>query len=147
MKIVLDTNCLIQSLPKQSRYHAVWQSFVEGKNKLCVTNEIIDEYLEILQRLFDFEMAELTVKTILNSPFVQKVTPYYNFPLIAADPDDNKFVDCAISAGARYLVTNDRHFDVLKKTPFPHVEVIALRDFHQLLGGQAINTNTNKNEN
>ncbi|MBR1468543.1 MAG: putative toxin-antitoxin system toxin component, PIN family [Prevotella sp.] len=134
MKIVLDTNCLIQSLPMQSRYHAVWQSFVEGRNTLCVSNEIIEEYLEILQRLFDFETAELTVKTILNSPFVEMITPYYRFHLIEADPDDNKFVDCAFSAGARYIVTNDRHYEVLRRIPFPHIDIIALHDFHQLLG-------------
>ena len=49
--------------------------------------------------------------------------------MIKADPDDNKFVDCAIAAGARYVVTNDRHYDVLRQTPFPYVDVISLDDF------------------
>ena len=62
-KLVLDTNCLIQSIPQRSRYH--------GKNKLCVSNEILEEYIEILQRLTDNETAEYVVKTILNSPFVE----------------------------------------------------------------------------
>lgn len=43
-KLVLDTNCLIQSIPQRSRYHVLWQSFVDGKNKLCVSNEILEEY-------------------------------------------------------------------------------------------------------
>ena len=57
-KLVLDTNCLIQSIPQRSRYHVLWQSFVDGKNKLCVSNEILEEYIEILQRLTDNETAE-----------------------------------------------------------------------------------------
>ena len=65
-KLVLDTNCLIQSIPQRSRYHVLWQSFVDGKNKLCVSNEILEEYIEILQRLTDNETAEYVVKTILN---------------------------------------------------------------------------------
>ena len=73
------------------------------------------------------------VKTIVNSPFVELITPYYHFQMIQADPDDNKFVDCAIAAGARYVVTNDHHFDVLRQTPFPYVDVIALAEFAELL--------------
>lgn len=80
----------------------MWQSFVDGKNKLCVSNEILEEYIEILQRLTDNETAEYVVKTILNSPFVELITPFYHFNLITVDPDDNKFVDCAISANAHY---------------------------------------------
>lgn len=133
MKIVLDTNSLIQSIPSQSRYHAVWESLVKGEHVLCVSNEILEEYLEILQRLTDYETAELIVKTIVNSPFVEFITPYYHFQMIQADPDDNKFVDCAIAAGARYVVTNDHHFDVLRQTPFPYVDVITLAEFAELL--------------
>ena len=121
------------SVPRQSRYNSVWQSLVDGENVLCVTNEILEEYVEILQRLTDYETAELIVKTIVNSPFVELVTPYYHFQMIKADPDDNKFVDCAIAAGARYVVTNDRHYDVLRQTPFPYVDVISLADFAELL--------------
>ena len=133
MKIVLDTNCLIQSVPRQSRYHIVWESLVKGEHVLCVSNEILEEYLEILQRLTDYETAELIVKTIVNSPFVELITPYYHFQMIQADPDDNKFVDCAIAAGARYVVTNDHHFDILRQTSFPYVDVIALADFAEQL--------------
>ena len=81
MKIVLDTNSLIQSVPRQSRYHIVWESLVKGEHVLCVSNEILEEYLEILQRLTDYETAELIVKTIVNSPFVELITPYYHLIL------------------------------------------------------------------
>jgi len=79
---------------------------VDGKNKLCVSNEILEEYIEILQRLTDNETAEYVVKTILNSPFVELITPFYHFNLITVDPDDNKFVDCAISVSSQKLAHN-----------------------------------------
>ena len=128
-KLVLDTNCLIQSIPQRSRYHVLWQSFVDGKNKLCVSNEILEEYIEILQRLTDNETAEYVVKTILNSPFVELITPFYHFNPITVDPDDNKFVDCAISANAHHIVTNDHHYDVLKDIDFPKVNVVNIQQF------------------
>lgn len=44
-KIVLDTNCLLMSLPRISPYRKIWDDFLKGKLTLCVTNEIIEEYL------------------------------------------------------------------------------------------------------
>ena len=133
MRIVLDTNCLIQIISPHSEYYDVWRSLTGGKNVLCISNEIIEEYVEILERLFNHQFAETVVKTIVNSPFVEFVTPYYNFQLIKSDPDDNKFVDCAIAANARYIVSNDHHYDVLRHTTFPKVDVINLDDFMKLL--------------
>ncbi|MBQ9363771.1 MAG: putative toxin-antitoxin system toxin component, PIN family [Bacteroidaceae bacterium] len=133
MRIVLDTNALIQSIPPKSRYHAVWRSFLDGTNTLCVSNEILEEYTEILQKLTDVETAELVASTIINSPFVEFITPFYHFEMIQADPDDNKFVDCAIAGHARFIVTNDRHYNILKNIPYPKVEVISLQDFLLLI--------------
>ena len=81
-----------------------------------------------------FSAAEYVIKTILNSQFTQVITPYYKFHLIEADKDDNKFVDCAIAAQAKCIVTNDHHYDVLKSIPFPKVEIVGLVDFMEILG-------------
>ena len=54
---------------------------------------------------------------------------------ITADPDDNKFVDCAIQANARYIVTNDHHYDILRQIDFPKVEIIKLMDFLLMIHG------------
>lgn len=127
-RIVLDTNGLIQILPQRSKYHRIWESFVEGENVLCVSTEILNEYLEIMQKLINLEVAEYVIKTIINSSFVQFVDPYYHFELIEADPDDNKFVDCAVASNAKFVVTEDSHFDILKRIDFPKIEVIDLDD-------------------
>lgn len=100
---------------------------------MCISNEILGEYTEILQRLFNYELAEYVVKTIVNNPYVELATPYYNFNLINSDPDDNKFVDCCIAANAKYIVTNDHHYDVLRNIPFPRVETIRIDKFAKML--------------
>ena len=102
---------------------------MKGENILCVSNDILDEYLEVLLRFFDEEYSFLVINTIVNNRNTKFITPYFRFNLIAADPDDNKFVDCAVTAGAKYIVTNDKHFDVLKNIDFPKVEIINLIDF------------------
>ena len=93
-RIVLDTNCLLQSLPSESPYHRIWESVLEGQISLCVNNEILDEYEEIYD-----------------------------------DPDDNKFVDCAVAAQAEYIVTNDKHFNVLNNLPWPKLVVLNIKEF------------------
>lgn len=133
MRIVLDTNSLIQSIPPASPFRKVWDSIESGENILCVTNEIIDEYAEVLYRLASPKVAADIITTIIDSRYVEFVTPYYHFNLITVDPDDNKFVDCAIAANARYIVTNDHHYDVLRKIQFPIVDIMALKDFLNLL--------------
>ena len=44
MKIVLDTNCLVNVIMPGSFNNDVWRAFREGKYVLCVTNEILYEY-------------------------------------------------------------------------------------------------------
>ena len=133
MRIVLDTNRLIQSISPKSTYHEVWQSVLTGRNVLCVSNEILEEYAEILNRLAGKKTADLVLNSIIECKNVVFLTPYYHFNLISADPDDNKFVDCAIQANARYIVTNDHHYDVLRQIEFPKVGIIKLIDFLQMI--------------
>ncbi len=57
------------------------------------------------------------------------VTPYYKLHLIHADEDDNKFVDCAFSAGGSCIVSNDAHFKTLNEIKFPRIFVVNIKDF------------------
>ena len=58
--IVLDTNCLILSLPEKSPYHQVWRSFLQGDYTLCVSNEIMDEYMPRLLAVFGVKILPTT---------------------------------------------------------------------------------------
>lgn len=129
MNIVLDTNCLIMAISAQNEYYQVWQDFLDGKYTMCITNEIIDEYSEVLARNISPLISEFIVSAIINRRNVKKIYPSFAFHLIEADPDDNKFVDCAIIANAKYIVTQDHHFDVLKNIDFPKVDVVNIQTF------------------
>ncbi len=128
-RVVLDTNCLLASISRRSRRHRVWQSFVAGDYDLCVTTEILAEYEEIIGRLVSPFAANLVIEAILRAPNTVRIEASFRFGLITADPDDNKFVDCAIVANAEYIVSNDSHFDVLATISFPHVFVLKLDEF------------------
>ena len=135
MNIVLDTNCLLMSLSRRSAYYPVWREFVDGNYTLCVTNEILAEYEEILTQKVGPEIASNVITAILDLPNTKMVQVYYHLRLITADPDDDKFVDCAFKANARYIVTEDRHYDILKQTPFPYIDVVGIDEFIKVLQG------------
>ena len=100
---------------------------------LCVSNEILNEYQEIIAEKASAIVASNVILTIVKSPYTLFFSPEYHFNLITSDVDDNKFVDCAIQAGAEYIVTEDHHFDVLKQIDFPKVSVIGLTEFSNRL--------------
>ncbi len=134
MKVVLDTNCLLQIVFPRSSYKEVWDAFLAQEYTICLTSEIMLEYREILERRFgSAQFAEEVMELIDILPNVERVTPAYRFNLITADPDDNKFVDCAITAGATYIVSNDHHFDELKKYDFPKIDVRRLSEFLSII--------------
>ena len=64
---------------------------------------------------------------------IPKITPYYKLQLIQADADDNKFVDCAFSADASCIVSNDAHFKVLDEIDFPKIVVLRITEFIEYL--------------
>jgi len=129
--VVIDTNCLLQIIARKSPYRPIWDAFLKGRYELCVSNEILDEYQEILGQQITPTIAENIVLLILNQENVRLVDPHFRMGLITADPDDNKFVDCAFAAGADYLVSEDSHFNVLRKTPFPLLNLVTLDEFMQ----------------
>ena len=124
--VVLDTNCLIQALPSKSLYHKIWEDFLEGKYILCVSNEILNEYEEIITRYSSPQVAKNVVDAIAHSPHTLYKESFFKFRLITQDPDDNKFVDCALASNAEYIVSEETHFKCLEQIPFPKLTVIDL---------------------
>ncbi|MCL2247006.1 MAG: putative toxin-antitoxin system toxin component, PIN family [Lentimicrobiaceae bacterium] len=133
MKIVLDTNCLLPAIFEDSPHYWIWEAFENGGLTLCCSTEILEEYGELLARFYSVEISESVINTITNAYNFSPTTPYYKWNLISADPDDNKFVDCALNGGADYIVTNDKHFNVLKEMDFPYVQVVSSEEFRQIL--------------
>jgi uncharacterized protein len=136
MRIVLDTNVLFAAISSRTEYFAIWEALQIGKYELCVSTDILNEYEEKLQEFFRPGVAENTLTFMMRSPDVFQISNHFFWNHITNDPDDNKFVDCAITANADFIVTNDKHFRVLKKIQFPTVPVISADDFVEILTGK-----------
>ncbi len=134
MNIVLDSNVLLQVAFTQKPLRIVWDKLLSGAYTLCVTEDILYEYQEkVIDCFHNEQLANLLINTLLNCEYIKRVETFFRYNYIQTDKDDNKFVDCALACNARYIVTEDKHFDVLKNLPFPRVDVISLHEFVAIL--------------
>lgn len=132
MRIVIDTNILLASIGSSAPYRWLLDAVLAGHCCLLVTTEILLEYGEIIGNRTRPLIAHNIVQSLLNTPFTERITVYYRWNLITSDPDDNKFIDCAVGGDADYLITHDKDFAVLKEISFPHVQSISPEDFRSI---------------
>ena len=136
MKVIIDTNCLIASIPPKNPEYWLYLAFRRKDFDWCVSSEIMLEYKEIISNFYSPHTADLVLNILLTASNVIRSEPFIRWKLITSDPKDDKFADLAISSNVNYLVTNDRDFDVLKKVPFPTVKVVSLKEFQKIMDYQ-----------
>ncbi len=129
MKVILDTNVLLISLLKTSKFRPILDGLIQKEFDLVISNDILQEYIEIIERKTTPIISQNLSELLLNLSNVNKIEVYYRWALISKDPDDNKFIGCAIAGNVKFVVSNDKHFQILKEIEFPSVEVITADQF------------------
>ncbi|MCB9282656.1 MAG: putative toxin-antitoxin system toxin component, PIN family [Lewinellaceae bacterium] len=129
MRVVLDTNVLLVSIPTKSKFRPIFDGLLNGDYELAISNEILSEYVEIIESKANEVVAANVAELLINLENVVKIDVYFKWNLIKADYDDNKFVDCAIAANVKFVVTEDKHFGELQDIEFPKVDVIGVEEF------------------
>lgn len=128
VKVVLDTNIFIASffggVPRE--IIDLWKT---GKITICLSQEIIEEYIEVLNRLGLKNKSEIFELTKLfaegyNSIFTTK-TP--RLQIVEDDPDYNKFLECAVALDCKVIISGDKHLKNIKK--YMDIEIMSPREF------------------
>jgi putative PIN family toxin of toxin-antitoxin system len=128
LRVVLDTNVFISSFfggpPKE--IINLWKN---GHICLCLSQDIVEEYLKILYRLGLKDKKELQELTWLfaqgrNVLFTTK-TPKIN--IIENDPEDNKFLECALALESKIVISGDKHLKEIKK--YLDIQIMSPRKF------------------
>ena len=132
MKVVVDTNIFVSSF-FGGRPRKIIDLWKEGKITLCLSNKILDEYISVLRRLGLEEEKELLELLDLfskgiNILFTRK-TPELH--LIGEDPDDDKFIECAVELKAEYIVTGDKALIDFKE--YMGIQILTARKFLNLV--------------
>jgi len=114
MRVVIDTNIFVSSFfgGKPRKIIDLWK---KGKITLCLSKDILNEYIEVLQRIGLQDEVELEELLSLftkgfNILFTTK-TP--KIKAVKDDPDDDKFIECAVVLKAEVIITGDKAIEAI----------------------------------
>ena len=115
VKVVLDTNVFISSIFWRGNPHKIVELAIDNKIEICISSEILVELEKVLKRDFEesSEFVERQIALILE--YVKIVKPVNKVDIVKADPDDNKIIECALTAKVDYVISGDQHLLNLKE--------------------------------
>ena len=128
MKVVLDTNVLISGIYFSGPPGTILQAWRSGKFQLAVSTEILEEYLNVAERLANryagVEYEGILGLIVQNAELVQAA----DLPKpVSEDPDDDKFLACALASNTRIIVSGDS--DLLRVSGYADIRVITPKRF------------------
>ena len=127
-KVVIDTNVFISSffggIPRE-----IINQWKEGQITLCLSQEIVEEYLDVLNRLGLKDKDEIRKLTKLfaegyNSIFTATTPALF---IVEEDPDYNKFIECAVALDCKIIVSGDKHLEKIKK--YIDIKILSPKEF------------------
>jgi putative PIN family toxin of toxin-antitoxin system len=122
VKIVLDTNVFVSGVFFGGPPHQILKAWNAGKFELVISDEILAEYKRVATILAE-EYPPTNLKPFLS--FVEQKATFVKACELAEpvceDPDDDKFLACAIASGAKIIVSGDKH--LLKVSGYCDVQV------------------------
>ena len=129
VKVVVDTNVVVSALlfgGAPGKLIGLWQS---GAVKPVASKEIVDEYIRVLTypkfKLSEEEINYLLYQEIL--PFFEIIDVQQGPQIIEKDPQDDKFISCALKARAGYLISGDKHLLALKS--YQKIKILSPAEF------------------
>jgi len=131
-RVVLDTNTLISALGWEGKPHQVLGMCMRKQVELILSSPIIEE-LEVVMNYPKFGFSEEMKREFLAELIecARIVSPAQKVQVIANDPEDNKFVECAIAGEANYIVSGDGHLLSLRE--YRGIRIINASDFLKAL--------------
>ena len=135
MKVVIDCNIFVMAISSKSPHHIIVTSLMRGLFELHISTEIYFEIAEKIEEKSRKDVAVAFLDAFIASPHIVLSEPVFKWNLISLDEDDNKYIDCYIKSSADYLVTNNKHFNIVKEIEFPKVTCITIEEFMEILHG------------
>lgn len=131
--VVFDTNILISAiLSRRGSPHHCLELAKECIVQSVTCQEILDEFQEKLQSKFSYssQRTQAEVQEVINCSQLVTITNTLN--VVAADPDDNMVLECAVVDGATYIVTGDRRH-LLPLGSYQGIIIVSPADFLALV--------------
>jgi len=110
VKVVLDTNVVVSGIFFAGPPYEILNSWRRGSFKLLLSEAIFDEYQRVatnLRRKYSGVNISAFLRLLaLGALWVD--APELGVQ-VSEDPDDDKFIACALAGNAKVIVSGDRH--------------------------------------
>ena len=126
MKVVLDTNVFISGVFFSGPPYQILKAWRDGKLQLALSEKIFEGYLRVAEVLSE-QFPQIQLGPILELLMVEaEFTSAFELPKpVCEDPDDDKFIECAIAGKAEAIVSGDKY--LLKVSGYHDIEIITPR--------------------
>ena len=128
MKIVLDTNVFISGVFFGGPPYQILDAWRQGKIEIILSQEIFDEYqriaIELSRQFKDIDITAFLDLLTVNAIWIYAPQIPYS---VSTDPDDDKFISCALASRTKVIVSGDKH--LLNVSGFRGVKVLTPRSF------------------
>jgi uncharacterized protein len=129
IKVVLDTNVVVSAILFQGKLTKIVELWKKGRIVPVLSSATFEELLHVLAYP-KFSLTKVEIKMILEQevlPFVSVVKESVTVSGIYKDHEDDKFLSCALSASANFLITGDKDLLVIGK--YRSVKILRASDF------------------
>jgi len=128
MRVILDTNVFVSGVFFSGPPHEILDAWRHGRLTLVISPEILHEYERVGQELAN-EFLAVDIAPIMELlAFKGEVV---NAPSLAeqvcSDPDDDKFLACAVASGTKVISSGDKA--LRRTTGYAGIEVLSPREF------------------
>jgi uncharacterized protein len=128
MRVTLDTNVIISGIFFSGPPSKILKAWADQRFQLVLSQQILDEYQrvsgELSSKFPSIDIAPIIELITIHGLFID--THGYTLP-VCEDPDDNKFIECAVAGNCEIIISGDKH--LLKLSEFRGIEVLSPRDF------------------
>ena len=128
MRVILDTNVFISGIFFSGPPSKILKAYADQKFQLVLSQQILDEYQrvseDISSKFPSIDLAPIIELITVHGLFID--THGYTLP-VCEDPDDNKFIECAVASNCEIIISGDKH--LLKLSEFRGIAILNPRDF------------------
>lgn len=124
--VTLDSNVYVSALHFGGRPRLLLEAARAGVFDLVVSDAIVAEVERTLRTKFGWEDGRLAEVRWAFDEAARRVTPTRRIAAVPDDPDDDRILECAVEAGAQYLVTGDRH--LLRLEAFDSIRILTVAE-------------------
>jgi putative PIN family toxin of toxin-antitoxin system len=133
LRVVLDTNVYFSAFNSTRGVpFDLWRRAVRREYALLISPAIMRELAEVLRADLDWPEPDIIAQLKLVAKVAQIVAPKLTLEVIAADPDDNRVLECAVAGNAGLIASYDYHLTRLKA--FQGIAIVRPVDFLRTLG-------------